>query len=203
MTNFELSLSVYTSNINSIVSIFNDSEQIRKQKTIEFEDRLKVKNWTQEEFEQYSHYKFHFDWLLMQSLFVSGFSYFESFMRSVADSIEKASNDRIKLKDIKGSGYLDTYRKYIYLIGEIESASSDRQEWKAIVGFKEIRNVLTHERGRVNRKINKVEEHDIYCGPSKALIRIKNIKFLEDFTEISTNYMKLIAIEIKKKNYSS
>jgi hypothetical protein len=203
LTNFELSRVVYSSNIQSIVSIYNDSDQIRKLKTLEFEERLKIKTWTNEEFEEYSHYKFHFDWLLMQSLFVSGFSYFENFMRSIAIQVEKAKGGRIKLTDIRGQGYLDTYRKYIHLIGEIDAAKSDQMEWQSLLEFKEVRNSITHESGRVKRKIGKVAEHDIYYGPSETMIRIKKIGFLQDFVNISTNYMKIIGDEIQTKNYGN
>lgn len=203
MTNVGLNFAVYSSNIQSIVSIYNDSEKIRQQKASELEERLKIKTWTNEEFEEYNHYKFHFDWLLMQSLFISGFSYFENYMRSTATLIEKDKGDKIKLNDIRGTGILDTYRKYIYLIGDIQSASSDTIEWKAILEFKEIRNAIIHYSGQIKRKINKVIEHDIYFGPSEKLIRIKNIKFLEDFVTTATSYMVLVSNEIEEKNCGS
>lgn len=199
MDNIKLSLDIYTSNINSIVSIFNDSDEIRKKRAKEFERKLYMENSTSEDFEQFNHYIFHFDWLLMQSLFISGFSYFENYMKSIAEIIEKLRGDRIKLNDIKGDGYLDTYRKYIYLIGDIQQANSDRKEWQVILEFKTIRNSIIHEDGIIAKKLSKIKEHNLYFGPSQKLIRIRNIKFLEDFVTTSTKYMESIALEIRQK----
>ena len=198
MDNFELSLIIHSSNLNSIISIYRDSEKVRQEKAIELEEKLKIDTWTEEEFQQYTHYQYHFDWLLMQSLFVSGFSYFENYMRTTAKSIEEIHGGKIKLKDIKGDGYIDTYRKYINLIGNIKAASSDRKEWQTLNEFKAIRNAITHENGVIKKRLNKVIEHDIYYGRSEKLIRIKNVKFLEDFVETSIKYMNSISEEVKK-----
>lgn len=199
MKNYELSLSVFTSNIKSIISIYTDSEEVRKRKEREFEDKLKEATWTKDEFEEFSHYHFHFNWLLIQALFISGFSYFESFMKSTAKNVEKVKGQRIKLKDLKGEGYLDTYRKYIHLVGEIEFANSTNKEWKDISDFRKIRNSIAHEYGEVRKTVDKINEHDIYFGPGKRHIRIKNVEFLEDFVETSTNYMNLLISELKEK----
>ncbi len=199
MDNLDVTLSVFTSNIKSIVAIYNDSAEIRLRKTQEFEDKLNLENWTEEEFEEYSHYKFHFDWLLMQSLFLSGFSYFEVFMKSIAVTIEKIKGDSIKINAIRGDGILDTYRKYINLIGEIKAANRSNNNWRDLNEFKQIRNSITHNYGRINKNLNKVNEHNIYFGPSKKNIRIKNIGFLEDFVNTSINYMNSIVKEVKEK----
>jgi hypothetical protein len=125
MKNVELSLSIYSSNIKSIITIYNDSKEVRQQKLIEYEEKLKHYTRTKKEFEEYSHYKHHFDWLLIHALFISGFSY--------------------------------------------------------------------------NVKLNIIKEHDIYFGPSKMMIRIKNIKFIEDFVKTSINYMNSLVNEINQK----
>lgn len=199
MKNVDLNLTVFSSNLNSLISIYNDSEQIRQKREEDLELRLKVKTWSKEEFEEYSHYKFHFDWLLIQSLFISGFSHFENYLRNVAEAIERNENVKIKIQDFQGNGQLDIYRKYIYLIGEIQSANSDRREWQTILEFKLIRNAITHKSGFITKKLNKINEHNLYYGFSEKLIRIKNIKFLEDFVNVSIDYMKSIADEFGNK----
>ena len=200
MDNIELNLAIYSSNISSTVSIFKDSAEVREKRVEELMKKLEIESWSEEEFRKFSHYDMHFDWLLIQALFISGFSYFENFMRNIAEIIEKDKGDKIKLNDIKGDGYLDTYRKYINLIGDIQKANSDRKEWQVILEFKTIRNAITHDNGIITKKLFKIKEHDLYFGPGEKYIRIKNIKFLEDFVTTSTKYMESIAQEIGQKN---
>ncbi len=192
-----LSLPLFSSNINSIVSIYKDAEPIRLNKTKELIEKLKLNSsWTENEFETFTHYEFHFDWLLMNSLFIAGFSYFENFMKGFAEYVEKTTINPIKLNDINGKGDIDRYRKYIHLIGGVSKANSDSHEWKVILEFKEIRNAIVHKYGIIDKKISKAVQHKIYYGQSEQMVRIKNIDFLEDFAKTSISYMELLANDI-------
>ncbi len=195
----DLTLSVYSSNILSILSIYKDSENMRIEKSKELEAKFKkTENLSKQDFENYSHYRTHFEWLLIHSLFVTGFSYFENFMRSYAKQIEQNTDSKIRLNDIKGNGSLDCYRKYINLIGEIEFAKSDLKIWKKILEFKTIRNSIIHHYGTIDKKLDLIEKHNLYYGPSKKMIRIKNVDFLKDFCESSIEYMTEISNEVNK-----
>jgi hypothetical protein len=198
MDDIDLNLVIYSSNISSLVSIFYDSAEIREKRLQELRNRIGKTKWSDAEFQQFNHYDNHFDWLLMQSLFISGFSHFENFLRSVAIMVEKQKGELIKLSDIKGDGNLDTYRKYIYLIGHIQNANNKRKEWQTILEFKTIRNAIIHENGIISKKLSKIKEHQLYFGPSENYIRIKNIKFLEDFSTSTLNYMRSIASELRE-----
>jgi len=101
MNNFELSLSVFSSNIKSIISIYDDSQEIRDKREKDLEDKLNETTWTEKEFQEFSHYHFHFNWLLIHALFITGFSYFENFMQSIAKGVEKEKGQRIKINDLK------------------------------------------------------------------------------------------------------
>ncbi len=191
-----LSLSIYSSNLASIISIYNDAEPIREQKAKELLEGLKFQTWTDSEFEEFTHYESHFKWLLMHSLFIAGFSYFENYMRTVADTIELTNGNKIKLKDIRGNGDIDKYRKYVNLIGNVSAAREDTKEWQTILEFKEIRNAIVHKSGVIDRKLPKAIEHNIYFGPREHMIRIKNIKFLEDFVNTAIRYMEMLTNEI-------
>lgn len=200
----DLTLSIFSSNILSILSIYEDSNKTRLIKREELlEKLLKEANWSDTDFEKFSHYDFHFEWLLIHSLFISAFSYFENFMLSTAKQIEKNTNSKIKLKDIKGNGDLDCYRKYINIIGEINFASTASKKWQVISEFKIIRNSIIHKYGGIDKKINIIKKYDLYFGESEKMIRIKNIIFLEDFCKFSIDYMTELVSEIKQKNYSN
>lgn len=200
MKGTDLTLSVYSTNLKSLKSIYLDSISVQKTKINEFLEILNHSTWSNEEFEEYSHYENHFEWLLIQALFVSGFSYFENFMKSIARQIEREKNHKIKLKDLKGDGLLDVYRKYVYLIGEYDFASSDQIEWKKINEFKKIRNVIIHDYGTINEsKLEIINKHNLFFGPNKKMIRIRDVNFLDDFINTSVNYMEKISLEIKKR----
>ncbi|MBD0825503.1 hypothetical protein [Aestuariibaculum marinum] len=200
----DVTLSVFSSNISSVLSIYQDSEKIRLENKNQLLEKLeKDANWTNSEFEQFSHYEFHFEWLLIHSLFISAYSYFENFMFSIARQIEKKTESEIKLNDIRGKGDLDCYRKYINKIGEIKAAKNDSKNWNQISEFKAIRNSIIHKYGVMDKKVNLIKKYDLYFGPSEKMIRVKNIKFLEDFCALSIEYMNEIVNEIKEKNYSS
>ena len=199
MDNIELNLAIYSDNISSLVLIFNDSTETRERRLLDLTTKIKIASITDKDFQRFALYDIHFDWLLIQALFISGFSHFESYMRSIAQIVEKQKGDRIKLSDIKGDGNLDTYRKYIYLIGQIHAANGNIKEWHIIKEFKTIRNALVHENGCITKKLSKIDEHNLYFGPSKKHIRISNIKFLEDFAKTSIEYMSAIASEVRQR----
>lgn len=151
------------------------------------------------DFEQLTHYKDHFNWILLHSLFISGFAHFENFLRSIAESIEKQEENKIKLNDIKGNGDVDTYRKYIHLIGKISFANNGSHKWRRIIEYKDIRNDIIHRSGRIKRPNELMNKFCLFFGPSKKLIRIKNIQFFEAFAEDSTQYMESIVAGIKTR----
>lgn len=199
----DLTLKIFSSNILSVLSIYNDSEKTRLKNRNELLEKLeKEVNWSDTEFDKFSHYEYHFEWLLIHSLFISAFSYFETFMLSIAKQIEKNTKSKIKLNDLKGKGDLDCYRKYINKIGEIESANNTSKNWNEISEFKTIRNSIIHKYGIVDKKVNLIKKFDLYFGTNEQMIRIKNIKFLERFCKLSTEYMNEIISETKEKNYS-
>lgn len=199
MNHIELSLSIYKSNINSLITIYNDSKEISLKRAQEVQRKSFSEPLTDDLFKQLAFYLSHFDWLLLQSLFISGFTYYENYMKGIAEKIQEIKGDKIKLNDIKGDGYLDTYRKYIFLIGDIQKANSGRMEWQTILEYKTIRNAIIHEDGAIIKKLNKIKAVNIYFGQGEKHIRIRNIQFLEDFVKTSIEYMESIALEATRK----
>ncbi|MBY8961994.1 hypothetical protein KJK34_04440 [Flavobacterium sp. D11R37] len=172
----DLNLAVYSNCILSTISIYKDSKIIRERKIDDLHSSLESKSeWTDEEFNWFTHYEYHFEWLLLHSLFITSFSYLEGFLKSTSEELEK--NNSIKLKDIReGKGYLDKYRIYLNILG-LESAAIDNKNWSSILSFKDIRNSLIHEFGKIKYDSSKVIEHNLYFGPSKRRIRIFDENF--------------------------
>ena len=160
-----LSHSIFKSNIDAIISIYYDSEEIRTQRIKKIE--ADINKWNEENigpefseiadlsndtFEDYNHYHNHFDYLLMNALFISAFSLFENHLKRLTQIAEQKLESNIKLCDIRGKGDVDTMRKYLLLIHEIKSASSDLHEWNEILEFKAIRNAIVHSGSILNHE---------------------------------------------------
>jgi hypothetical protein len=191
-----LAFSIYSANLEALISIYRDVEPLRESKVEDYIKQLESSTWSRTDFQDFSHYDMHFKWNLLHALFIAGFSYFENYLRTVAEYIEKTKGENITLRDIRGSGDVDRYRKYINLIGGIDMAGPGLAEWSKIKEFKAIRNAIIHKSGVIKKKISVAVKHDIYFGPGMHTVRIKNINFLEDFVTCSTDYMKSITKEI-------
>ncbi len=194
----DLSFKIHSSNLKDLISIYNDSMKIRESKEKEFNEEY-LENRKDDTFKNLSLYKNNFNWILLHSLFISSFSYFENFMRSAAKFAEKENNSKIKISDINGKNNIDKYRKYLNLICKIENAENQSNNWIKLMGFNSVRNCIIHEYGIVKKPIKIMSEYNIYFGPSCNMIRMRNIDFLVDFVEIAINYMDKINEEYKTK----
>ena len=200
-----LSFEVQSSNISSMVTFYDDTRDVRISKIRELEKIVETHNtFTDKEFENYSFYSYDFDWLLIHSLFISCFSYFEVFMRNTAIRIQHISKSKIKLTDLNGNGNLDCYRKYISHIGEIKSAENESKLWIELMEYKAVRNSLIHSYGKIKKPLKVLDKYNSYTSPTKTTIRLKDIQFLKNFEKTSIIYMKRIAeeFEIKKEENS-
>ena len=207
----KLSSSVFKSNITALVSIYKDSEENRLKKSIEIE--AEIQKWSidnigkpidemqilpEDKIEDYNLYQYNFDYLLLNSLFISAFSLFEIHLKRLAKIAEKGFKSKIKLSDIKGNGEIDTIRKYLYLVHAIEEANSNTEEWKEFLEFKAIRNSIVHHGGILNPDkkskpetvvgFKKLEQHNIWMNPDTIYFRLKKISFLEDFKRLTIGY---------------
>ena len=194
-----VNLRVFSNNIFSLLSIYKDSTESGTRKRSELLEKLEKDNLADDEFKKVTHYFLHFDWLLIHSFFISAFSYFENFMLLTATQVEERVESKVKLNDIRGKGDLDCYRKFINIIGDIEMASPNSKIWQEISEFKSIRNCIIHEYGRVKKEVSLIKKYKLYYGPGKKMIRINDIKFLEDFCHTSVDYMTELIDEINKK----
>lgn len=217
--NATLSNSIFKSNINALISIYYDSEEIRNQKIKQIE--ADINKWSEENlgkdfseiielsndiFEYQNHYHYHFDYLLMNSLFISAFSLFENHLKRLTQIAEQELESNIKLGDIKGKGDVDTMRKYLFLVHNIKCANSDLHEWNEILEFKAIRNAIVHNGSILNHKrkenpeklkgYKKLIQHDIWLQPNHIYFRIKKITFLEDFRTVAVNYSNKLTMEL-------
>jgi len=195
MSYIDASLQVFTNNIVSLVSIYKESELARNRSSIELKEN--IKSWSEIEQKRLSHYVFHFESVLVQSLFISGFSYFEHFMKDAVETLEEKSNSEIKFHDIKGKGFLESYRKYLYLVGNLPSATSDSELWEKILDYRVYRDVIIKNTLKYFDEIKKVEDHAEYFEKEDPISHSLNGQILEEFVSTVISYMSCIAKELK------
>jgi len=221
LDNIKLSGNIFESNSKSLISIYQDSLDVRDRKVHELDGI--VEKWSIENtgkrpseieeigddwFQDYNHYMHHFDYLLLHSIFLSSFSLFENHLKRIAEIT--AFTSTIKPSDIKGNGEIDTLRKYLYLVIGLKSTSSDKKEWGELLEYKAVRNAIVHSGGILNkdkkkdlnkvRGFKKIIEHNVWHRGDSVYFRIKTIEFLNGFSLSSIEYSKEIVNEIIKKH---
>jgi hypothetical protein len=220
ISEIDLSQSIYKSCLDSLVSIYKDSEETRAVRISEIHDILE--KWSEDNqnrnesdhvpfcedtFNDLNHYEYHVDYLLMNSLFLSAFSMFENHLKRMTDVFSSTGEYVIKPNDIRGSGEIDTFRKYMNLVVNIDSASSDRHQWKDILSYKAIRNSVVHNSSILNKNkkpnLDKVvgydllEKYDIWFRGEHLYFRLRNIDFLIGFIETTTKFSNQILDEYR------
>lgn len=221
LDNINLSAAIFRSNISSLISIYEDSLNIRESRIKELDNRLE--SWSKENtgklpkeieelegdwFQDYNHYMHHFDYLLLHSLFISSFSLFENHLKRVVEVLVQGTRPNIKPSDMKGNGEIDTLRKYLNLVFNLNSTCSDMVEWAEIIEYKAIRNALVHAGGMLNKKkksnlnkvkgFKKIKEHNVWYRTDSIYFRIKNIDFINGFHRASVNFSDKIVQEINQ-----
>lgn len=176
---------------------------------VEFENYINnlVKTRGQESNIDYFNELCNINWILLNSIFLSLFSNFENLISQLASIVEQ--NHSIKIVDIKGNGYIDQYRKYLYLIANIKSAKKN-DTWDELDIYKLVRNKLTHEDGNLIKNIeSKIEdreefkfliENKVVLAGSFGIIRIKEMHFLEKFSELTNKLLDELVVDIEKSS---
>ena len=81
----------------------------------------------------------------MNSFFSSSFALFEHQMLRICKEAQKHSGSRFSVKDMGGSSPIDQSKKYLERLGlDFPAGGSD---WKEIVRYRQIRNLVMHGGG--------------------------------------------------------
>ncbi|MCD4792977.1 MAG: hypothetical protein K8R54_07080 [Bacteroidales bacterium] len=149
--------------------------------------------------DNYFHHKkedlFDLDWLMLNSFYISLSSYFESFLKEIAEKTQSYLNSKINVKDINGHSDIDKFRKYLFLVGNLKSADSNNDFWGNIRKFKDIRNRLVHHNGSIiedkSKPINQQNkysfliENNVEVCENTGQIRIKNLELINKYINLT------------------
>lgn len=156
---------------------------------------------TQDDFITHAFYTPH---LITHSLFVSEYSTFETGFFQIAFRLESYCTSAIKIKDIsKERGEIDRYRKYINLVHNINSATSQNGNWQKILIFQKIRNLIVHNSSTFKDDNSKLllikflKDYDTHIV-REHFFKISDDKFLIDFKNAVMNFCNDIFTDILK-----
>lgn len=149
------------------------------------------------------------DWIFLNSVFIALFSNFENLISKLAQVVASDCDSNITINDIKGKGYIDQYRKYMFLVGKIKSAETNSL-WSELDIYKLVRNKLAHEDGHLIRNLSTklesrkefkylIENKVILAGPL-GHIRIRETYFLERFCNLTNGLLDNLLQDIETKN---
>jgi len=203
--------SIYESNSATLIKISKQNiESNKKAFDVFIRDSIKkdwsgVKDADNEELAELMN----IDWIFLNSIYLSLFTNFENLISKLASIVEDKIQSEIKIENINGNGYIDQYRKYMELIGGVNSAKRN-QDWEEIDIFKLVRNKITHEGGHLIKKPkSKLENHPVFkflidnkvlLAGSLGHIRIRETFFLEKFTSLTSKLCSQLKQEIEKMN---
>lgn len=144
-------------------------------------DKIENKELEQKVYDDFITHAFHSRHLITHSLFVSAYSTFETGLFQVAFRLESYCTSEIKIKDIsKERGEIDRYRKYINLVHKISSATSQNSNWKNILIFQKIRNLIVHNSSTFKEDNSKVALIKFLKNYDTHIVREHFFKIFDD-----------------------
>lgn len=133
-------------------------------------------------------------WLLLNSIFVTFFSFFEYHLLKLCRFVEDKNLGKVKVNDISGNGIIK-YSSYLYLIGDIKSANRQLKNWQTLMYYQKLRNILVHNGGTIlSDKTKSITSHELFDFLQKhkititepfGHIKIKKPGFLNSFASLT------------------
>lgn len=199
--------SIYRSNNDALIRLAKKTLENNKS---EFDKHIKIlidSKGAQADNELFTELS-NIDWIFLNSIFLALYTNFENLVYQLARIVEDQNSGQIGLEDIRGKGYVDQYRKYMHLVGNIDSAKKDEM-WGELEIYRLVRNKLAHEGGYLNKSLkSKLEDRKEfkYLIDNKVLlagtfghIRLRELFFLEKFSDLTNKLLDRLLNDIVAK----
>jgi len=98
--------------------------------------------------------------ILWSSLFLSIYSNYESKLNQICLIIMEMDNLELSPKDLKDSGLTRT-RKYLHKVAKYNFSITD-EKWLLSEKYNKIRNILTHNEGKLEKSNHKYKDNDLH-----------------------------------------
>lgn len=211
--NLNLSNLIFKANLKSLIIISKENIDSIPSKNEEFiKEIIEAENSITPLPNDYFNQKLsHIDnlaWILLNSIYITAYSYFERHLYSLANIVEDRTSNKIKIKDFGDNG-IRQYRKYLHLIGKLKSAEQNIN-WQKIELFQKVRNKLTHNGGIIINDPSKTQnlekdaifkflsQYNVIMAGSFGEIRIQKTFFIEAFSELTSKLSDELSKEINE-----
>lgn len=206
----ELTNKIFKANLGSLISVSRDSIIEQETNFQIFIDKLSKEEVDENWLDKSAHYS-NIDWILLNSILLSSFSFFEHHVFALCRIVEDRSNNRIQIENINGRGIFK-FCNYLFLVGQIQNADKTKKVWQEIIYFQKVRNLIAHNGGiMLTDPTKKLENHECYnflrknnviMAGSLGHIRIKDISFIEVFRDLTAEISDKLTYEIAE-NYKN
>lgn len=146
------------------------------------------------------------DWIFLNSILIALFANYENLIFKLAKIVEGKISGDISIEDIKGHGYVEQYRKFMHLIGNIQSAEKS-PIWEELEFYRLVRNKLAHEGGYLQKSSKGLLEdrkdfkylidNKVLLAGLRGHIRIREIYFLERFSQLTNDLLDKLRLDIE------
>ena len=196
--------------LEPILSFFQNSMEMIKQKQVELES--KYKDWEKQQKEELGlpdayevfendileHSKF--SSILYNSTFIAVYSRMEMMLFDICGYTQSVENLKINVKDISGQNYLDKCKKYIKKVLDVDLSNIETL-WNIITKYQRIRNSIVHKNGKIVIIDNDLKNFitntsGIEYDESTTLVSISNNSFIVDFCKVVKKFIHEIITEI-------
>lgn len=196
--------------LDPIISFFQDSLEMIKQKQVELE--RKYKDWEKRQKEELGlpdayevfendileHSKF--SSILYNSTFIAVYSRMEMMLFDICGYTQSVENLKINVKDLSGQNYIDKCKKYIKKVLDVDLSNIETL-WNTITKYQRIRNSVVHKNGKIaiiddDLKNFIANTSGIEYDESTTLVSISNNSFVVDFCKVVEKFIHEIITEI-------
>ncbi|MCB9224153.1 MAG: hypothetical protein H6582_08265 [Crocinitomicaceae bacterium] len=140
------------------------------------------------------------------STLITLFSFLETSLKSLCDSLHRHKRHKIQVTDLKGNSYIDQSRKYLILVEGI-NLDDINDYWIKISNYRKIRNCIVHNNSKFfTDKEKSIDKQNLYSLISKSehlqidkengTFYISNYIYLLEFCEIIETYMRYVIKQI-------
>ncbi|SHK64011.1 hypothetical protein SAMN04488007_3479 [Maribacter aquivivus] len=151
--------------------------------------------------EDYQDFNKGFKKLKLESTFITTYSLFENYLKSLTENYMKYFEFNISADDLSGTNYISKSKKYLEKVVGLDLSKTDKL-WSSITKYQKIRNKIAHNNSRFgNNQSELTKELSQLEGiviDSNGWIKLNDKIFVFNFLKIFENYIyQIIKITIE------
>lgn len=138
---------------------------------------------------------------LNKAIFITCFSYFESFMKDISTMFDDHILTEKKLTETKGRG-IEKYSRFLKSQCNIEETIFSGQEWEKVKNWQEVRNCVSHNDGvpKDDSSLEKIQKVGIWIDRKEQPQVFLHEREVTSFIDLISSFANDILNNAKKNN---